>query len=87
MSDIITLDPMTSAEAIKTLRKLRKGRVIFIRAGTWLPTTEGRGFESCVTVRVSFDIAVKYIKDALRTFDERGAKLRLAHSDRCIFVG
>lgn len=85
---MLELGALPREEAIAALRKYRKGRQIAIHAGCWLPTTEGRGFDSMAIVPVSFDVAVKFINDLLKgPLGDKGAKIKITVASNLVFVG
>lgn len=78
----------TSAQAKSLIRKNRTGRRTFIHTTTFLPTSEGRGFEYPSNVPVPAKTAIAWVGNTLsKTLEERGARIKVQIFNRCIFVG
>lgn len=94
MDDIIAAY-MNRDEALKFIKKYRRGRQCYIRGGTFLYTRtpddegkNGRGYEGTCLVPVGAKVAMRYVHDIIGdVFNERGCRLRIAISSGCLFVG
>lgn len=75
----------SSKEAIKLIRI---HKTIFIRGHADLPTSDGKHFADVgVNIIVSRATAVKYIKETMKHFEPRGARIKLTKADKCLFIG
>ena len=68
---------LSSAEAL-SLIKNADGKVRFsIKVSAFLPTGDDKGFEGMSFLTISRADALKCVADMMRTFEDRGAKLRV----------
>lgn len=94
MSEISTRY-LTRDEAIRFIRDNRYRRKAFVRIGTFgytsLPDedgTGGRGYDLTGLIRCSFSDAEEAVNSWISDiFAERGVRIRMGLSDRCLFVG
>lgn len=79
-------------EAVKRIKTLarnghKKNRSVFLTINQEARTDENHYFPVMGSVRVTADIAVRFVEDAYKNFTERGALVHLSWCDTCVFIG
>lgn len=91
MREIAKHGPFTAAEARAFIKRHSKGRALFVRAGSSLPIDgepDDRVFPGSCLVKVPARTAIRYVDDVLsETLEQRGARIRVSMSDKCLFIG
>lgn len=90
MSDATQELNFTPAEAIKYIKNLRgKNKWIFISVGQHAPIKDDPDhyFPVIGNVKVTREVAMKFVDDTYSNFADRGAVVRIGVLDNCVFIG
>lgn len=93
MADSVRPAVLHNRESAFALVRRAKGKTFFVRGGAFLVTevVDGenkRGFDMMCFIAVSRKAATKYIEDIYSEgFERRGARINIAESDSCLFIG
>lgn len=82
---------LTIAEAITVLNRegKTKGTRFFVQVNQHAPIHGEAGyyFPVMTNIKVSKKDAVKFIQDAYKNYENRGARVRVRALDKCVFIG
>lgn len=81
---------MTIEEAVKFIKRQRgKSMTLFIRVQQdgQIPTKPGYSFPISGNVEVTARVAIKFVENAYKNFEPRGARVHVRGLGKCVFIG